>query len=88
MLSGKVLVENKSPLEGAQVILLAQKDSSFVKGTASDNNGDFVFRQITPGRYFVQISMLGYKKEFRNTVVEDGKSVVLSPVYMEVEAQK
>jgi hypothetical protein len=87
VLSGKVLVENKSPLEGAQVILLAQKDSSFVKGTASDNNGNFVFRQITPGRYFVQISMLGYKKEFRNTVVQDGKSVILSPVYMEVEAQ-
>ncbi|WP_353333343.1 outer membrane beta-barrel protein [Bacteroides sedimenti] len=87
VLSGKIFVESKSPLEGAQVILLAQKDSSFVKGTASDNNGDFVFRQIAPGRYFVQISMLGYKKEFRNTVVEDGKSVVLSPVYMEVEAQ-
>lgn len=87
VLSGKVLIENKSPLEGAQVILLAQKDSSFVKGTASDNNGNFVFRQIAPGGYFVKVSMLGYKKEFINTVVEDGKSVVLSPVYMEVEAQ-
>ena len=80
VLSGKVLIENISPLEGAQVILLAQKDSSFVKGTASDNNGNFVFRQIAPGGYFVKVSMLGYKKEFINTVVEDGKSVVLSPV--------
>jgi len=84
---GKVVIDNKRPLEGAQVVLLAQKDSSFVKATASDKDGNFVFRHVNAGRYFIQISMLGYKKEIRNALVQADKPVLLNPVLLEVEAK-
>jgi outer membrane receptor protein involved in Fe transport len=87
VVAGKILADNKLPLEGAQVVLLAQRDSSFVKATASDKNGTFIFKQVNAGHYLVQVSMLGYKKETRNALVQADKSVLLTPVFMEVEAK-
>ena len=87
VVNGKVIVEKKIPIEGAQIMLLSQKDSLFVKGTSSDKNGVFTFKQVRAGQYLIQVSMLGYKREVRKAFVEAGKSVTLAPFFLEVEAK-
>lgn len=49
------------PMAQASVKLLAARDSSFVKGTAADDDGFFQFTDLRPGRYIVQVSYIGFK---------------------------
>ena len=84
---GKVLFEKHTPLEGAQVTLLTERDSSFVTGTNSDKNGVFTFKQLNAGRYFIQVAMLGYRKENITAFIEASKSITLAPICMEIETQ-
>ncbi len=37
------------------------EDSTIVKSAQTDVNGDFTFRQLTPGKYTVRIQTMGYK---------------------------
>ena len=41
-------------------------------GTTSDENGDFVFRKLKPGKYVLQISFIGYQKETYEVEVVKG----------------
>lgn len=57
---GKVLTEEKQPIEFANIALLTQ-DSTFVQGTCSRSDGSFEIASVTPGNYLLQISCIGYK---------------------------
>lgn len=57
---GRVLTEDKQPIEFANIALLTQ-DSTFVQGTCSRSDGSFELASITPGDYLLQISCIGYK---------------------------
>ena len=41
-------------------------------GTTSDENGDFVFRKLKPGKYVLHISFIGYQKETYEVEVVKG----------------
>lgn len=58
--SGLVLTEQSSPLEGAQVIVLSQRDSTFVKSTITDPAGHFDLGAI-PAKSFLRFSYIGYE---------------------------
>lgn len=57
---GKVLTEEKQPLEFANITLLSP-DSTFIQGTCSHSDGSFEI--VPPGSegYLLQISSIGYK---------------------------
>lgn len=58
---GKVVDENKEPVEYASVLLMQGNDSSFVRGTVSDKNGDFFLPYVgSIHDYFVKIKCLGF----------------------------
>ena len=60
-ISGRVLdSELQKPIEYATVILMSQKDSTQVTGISTDENGSFSLTKIRPGKYYLQISFLGY----------------------------
>ncbi|MBS1663543.1 MAG: TonB-dependent receptor [Bacteroidetes bacterium] len=48
------------PLAGASVSLKKNKDSSLVKLSISDANGQYEFSAVSPGEYFIFISHIGY----------------------------
>lgn len=52
--------ENKTALPFVNIVLLKQKDSSFVAGTASNEEGRFTLSNITAGSYVLQTSYAGY----------------------------
>ena len=44
----------------ANVLLIKASDSTFVKGTITNENGEFLIENIPEGQYMVTISMMGY----------------------------
>ncbi len=64
-----------APIIGASIIVI---DSQPFIGTVSNENGEFVFNNIKPGRYSFGASILGYKTQvFSNIMIISGKQAVL-----------
>ncbi len=54
-ISGKVTTSENKPLASVSLHLLNTNHT-----TASDSQGDFSFEKITPGKYILQVSAIGY----------------------------
>ena len=69
-------------LIGASVkVLKATKDSTMVKGTATDENGVFNIKGLAAGKYVVKFSYVGYNDLLRHvTIGSDGRDVNLGVV--------
>lgn len=59
---GQVNDDSKKLVEFANVTLHREKDSTLVKAAITDIQGNFGFENIAEGRYFVQVSQVGYQK--------------------------
>lgn len=59
--SGKVTTPNGQPVTFVSVILLKSTDSSFVKGSLTNKNGDYSLGNIKHERYILRISSTGYQ---------------------------
>jgi outer membrane receptor protein involved in Fe transport len=63
-LSGKIeITENtqKVPLAYANILLKTAKDSAFISGTITDDNGIFSFSGLKQGNYILETSYLGFQ---------------------------
>jgi hypothetical protein len=58
--------KDNMPLEMVNVRLLNANDSSLVTGAQTDAKGGFMLSRVRPGNYILEISTLGYNKQFRN----------------------
>ncbi len=85
IVEGKVKDESLLPIEGVNVLLLSQKDSSFVKAVSSDKDGKFLMNEILPGRYILQVTMIGYKKETMDISLTEGQSLSLKAFNLKTE---
>ncbi len=63
-ISGTVTDKDKNTLPFANLLLLKQSDSSFIKGTVSDEKGIYLFDQIVEGNYLILASMIGYQSGY------------------------
>ena len=61
-LTGTVHDGGGKPLPFASVALLNTRDSSVAKGTASDQQGEYVFEKVRAGQYMVRATAMGYQK--------------------------
>ena len=69
--TGQVLDNNQNPISFANVILLAQKDSTFIKGTSTDDLGKFVLDKVTGGNYLLKTSFIGFKDIYNSIQVDE-----------------
>ena len=74
-------------LPGATVKLLAARDSAFIQGVKTANNGTFNFKDVSNGKYIVQTAYLGYSTDHRNVNVK-GANVRLDTIYLSENAQE
>ncbi|MBL0025883.1 MAG: outer membrane beta-barrel family protein [Saprospiraceae bacterium] len=51
---------DKTPLSYVNVVLKSSKDSAFITGTVTDEEGRFKLLNIKPEKYFLEISFIGY----------------------------
>ncbi|GAB3305874.1 outer membrane beta-barrel protein [Hymenobacter tenuis] len=80
--SGRVLDgKDQSPLIGANVLLTQIPDST-KRGAAVDADGSFSVPGVTPGRYFLTVSFLGYQN-LRRTVEVTGQPLVLGTLTLQ-----
>ena len=52
--------KDKSALPFVNIVLKTEKDSAFVTGTVTDDEGRFTLAGIKPNNYFLEISYIGY----------------------------
>lgn len=78
-LRGVVRDEAGDGLPEATVRLLSARDSSYVKGTAANLNGNYTLDGLRAGKYIVSASYLGYVTAYRNVTVGDG-TVKVPPI--------
>ena len=81
-ISSKVIDSQKKPVSFANVILLKAKDSSFVKGVVSENDGSCKFSQLDADHYLIKVSFVGYS-DFYSEPINLKNSVTLSPFVLE-----
>lgn len=74
--SGVVLDENKKPIPYANVIILSAKDSTFIAGTTTANDGSFNFKEVTVGN-ILKASFVGYEPFTTVLSNQDNLTIVL-----------
>lgn len=62
-ISGVVKTSKNEPIAFANVVLFTSKDSTIVKGTSTDENGEFVLNASQTGEYFIKVSFIGYENK-------------------------
>ena len=77
--------DTREPLPFATVQLLAI-DSSFVQGVVSDMSGAFVLRNVSPGKYIIAISMIGYRTHWTPGLSVEEKDIELPQIMLQDEA--
>lgn len=55
-----------TPLPFANITLYSQKDSSFIGGTATGTNGEFILSNVEEGNYYIKVSFMGYSNKLLN----------------------
>ncbi|MBQ9577374.1 MAG: TonB-dependent receptor [Muribaculaceae bacterium] len=82
-----VLVDSQDTtelIEATVKLLMANKDSTMVKGTTTDMNGVFNIKGVKAGRYLLRFTYLGYNDVIKHvTVGEDGRDVNIGVVKMD-----
>ncbi|WP_282042123.1 TonB-dependent receptor domain-containing protein [Winogradskyella flava] len=68
---GKVVDANGSPIEFANVILSAENEESFFKGTSTDENGFFRIENLEDTAYLIRISFIGFQ-DFEQKIILKG----------------
>jgi len=81
-ISGRVLDEDKKPIDGATIILLAAKDSAVVKTMLANTDGTFVFQNLKDATYIIKATYVGYKNYKSNAVVINGLPVALADIIL------
>ncbi|MEO5996579.1 MAG: carboxypeptidase-like regulatory domain-containing protein, partial [Chitinophagaceae bacterium] len=82
---GTVVDGNGQPLHGASVLLLHSKDSSFLKGSITEKNGNYLFEQISVGSYFISSSYTGLKETYSHTFLVSNGNIILIPTLRNFE---
>jgi len=77
-LSGKLVDENKQAAIGSSVLLL-KTDSSFIKGTTTDTEGEYKLESVNSNSYILKILSLGYKPVYR-TITINNQDVVIPTI--------
>lgn len=78
--TGRVTDGAGEPLMQATVRLL-RADSAFVAGTSADLDGNFLLRNVAPGKYIVESTYVGFSPTFLNIQVAD-QPLRLRPIVM------
>lgn len=75
IIKGKILTEDGKPAASVTVQLKENQ-----KATITDENGWFTFRRVQPGKYTLQVTLVGYKTEEKTVEIikDETRTVALS----------
>lgn len=78
----KGIIEDDSgkPIAYANVLLLSASDSSVIKGSISQENGNFDFDELENTDYLLSIAMIGYKKYWNHFTIQANSPIELKTI--------
>lgn len=79
-ISGSVKEDNHTPAGYATISLYQAKDSTLVKGTLSTTDGTFSLSPLTPGKYYITISYMGFRKFRSALITADSLTTTILPL--------
>ena len=74
--------ETQLPIEQASVRLLNVKDSSMVRGVASNTDGSFALKNVRKGNYILNVTYIGFDPLYKNISVAGTAPVRLGTLEM------
>lgn len=83
VVTGQVLDQVNNPLSSAIVSLMKAKDTSLVKATFTDANGNFSFSDSYEGIFILEIAMPGHKTIIHKFSLEEGEEKKMDVLEME-----
>ena len=86
-ISGKINTENKQPVQAAIISLLDAETNGFIKGELSNENGEFKFKTIENGNYYLLITSLGLKDYKSNSFTIDNSNKTFESILMEYNSE-
>lgn len=85
---GRILDQNHRPVEFATAALINAKTKLPVKGSQSNNNGEFVIDKVKEGNYTLSVTLLGYKKFESAQFAMSGRKEIRQDVTLEENTQQ
>lgn len=82
---GYIVDSSNTPIAYANVVLLTLPDSTFHKGSISNDGGLFSIDGINNGNYLIQFSYLGYK-DYSQNIICNGEDLNLGNIKLEEES--
>ncbi len=83
--SGTVLDVTNLPIEFANVIILSEDESTILKGTSTDDKGDFNISNLSSNTYIIKVSYIGYS-DYKQKIVLTG-NLDLKTIQLQEDAQ-
>ena len=86
-LKGAITDESNTPIFFATVALYNQADSTIAKSASSGENGNYKLVDIKNGKYYLEVSMVGYATESKGNLVfpKDGSAKVNFKLFTDVK---
>ncbi|WP_192877619.1 MULTISPECIES: outer membrane beta-barrel family protein [Arenibacter] len=84
--SGQVKQTDGTEVAFANILLYKVSDSSFVKGTASDESGFFYFDNVIRNQYLIQASYIGNQSGYK--LVDVNSDLDVGPLFIDVTGQE
>lgn len=85
-ISGKIIDEKGIATPSASVALFNLKDSSLHKVVLTATNGEFEMRGLKPGKYFLAVTSVGYKKGgSKGFELKEAESYFLAPIILSTD---
>ncbi len=67
-ISGRIIDDQNAGVPFANVLLLNSVDSTLVKGSITDEQGNYQIQDIAQGNFIIQSSMVGFERSFSGSV--------------------
>lgn len=80
------LTDGNAPLPFANVLLLSPTDSSLVRGTITEEDGQFLLEKIETGSYLLSSAMIGYTTDYQTIEVKSNENKSLGNITLSEEA--
>lgn len=74
-IEGQIADVENMPLSFVTIVLQQAKDSVFVSGTSTDNQGKFELKSIPQGEYFLKATFIGYEEIYLPIAITSNKTL-------------
>lgn len=85
---GKVLNQLNKPIENVNITLQFAKDSSFVKGSITNKEGIYIFKNIKPDQYRITFSGVGFKTIYSNVFNVSSQTIELPNTILQTTTEQ